>query len=187
MRFFLAIATVLTISAPLPVQSQPQFQPQSQVSQTPSTNSSTHPDNRRLLEQGLTAQTAGQLAQAETAYRAAIQLNQKDSIAYYNLGNVLAEQSKFDEAIAAYRTAITLNPTNAKAHYNLGYWLSAQGQTQQAITAYRTAAQLSPFDADTYYNLSLLLSAQTTPTATERTEAEVMMNRAILLNPDYAL
>ncbi|MEO0647989.1 MAG: hypothetical protein AAFZ17_17860 [Cyanobacteria bacterium J06650_10] len=65
-------------------------------------------------------------------------------------------------------------------------FLSPTLYTRNSYNSYRTAARLNPFEADTYYNLSLLLRSQSAPTDTDIAEADVMMNRAILLNPDYA-
>ncbi|MGB3765584.1 MAG: tetratricopeptide repeat protein, partial [Phormidesmis sp.] len=73
--------------------------------------------NRELLQQGISAQAAGNYAAAETAYREAIRLDSTDAVAYYNLGNALADQSKVEAAIAAYQTAIQLDPNNADAYY----------------------------------------------------------------------
>lgn len=136
-------------------------------------------DSRSLLQQGINAQAAGDYATAEAAYRAAINLDSEDAIGYYNLGNVLADQSRIEESIAAYQTAGQLDPTNADVQYNLGYWLNQQGEVEGAISAYREAARLSPYDADTYYNLGILLSDQS-----QFDEAEVMLRRALILAPD---
>ncbi|MEL6554267.1 MAG: tetratricopeptide repeat protein [Cyanobacteria bacterium J06621_11] len=153
MRALVITATTLVFFTPLPVQSQTNnlknqsnhqsnsqigHQSNSQIGHQSDSQIGHQPSNRTLLQQGIAAQTMGNYIQAEIAYREAIRLNSKDPIAYYNLGNVLAEQSKVIEAIAAYQTAITLAPTNAKANYNLGYWLSSQGETESAIAAYRT-------------------------------------------------
>ena len=38
---------------------------------------------------------------------------------HVNLGNVLKELSRLDEAIARYEEALALNPRIAEAHYNI--------------------------------------------------------------------
>ena len=127
MRAFIVTAVTLILFTPLPVQSQTAKSPnppaqtlqsqtlqsqtlQSQLPQLPTAASSSH----SLLQQGLNAQTNGNYRQAEAAYRAAIQINEKDAIAHYNLANVLADQSKVTEAIATYRTAIILDPMSSR-------------------------------------------------------------------------
>ena len=64
-----------------------------------------------------------------------------------NLGYVLREQGKLDEAIAEYRTAIRLQPDDADAHTNLGIALRKQGKLDEAIAEYRAAIRLKSKDA----------------------------------------
>ncbi len=54
-----------------------------------------------------------------------------------NLGNVLCDQGKLDEAIAAYREAARLKPDLAGAHNGLGNVLCDQGKLDEAITEFR--------------------------------------------------
>ena len=49
-----------------------------------------------------------------------------DARAWYNLGNTLGEQQRFDEAIAAYRRAVALQPSLLPAQANLGRALSSR-------------------------------------------------------------
>ena len=50
-----------------------------------------------------------------------------------NLGNALAAQGRFDEAIENYRQAIQINPNYAEALDNLGIALATQGRFDEAI------------------------------------------------------
>ena len=70
-----------------------------------------------------------------------------------NLGNVLIDQKKLDEAIAGYRKAIEIDPKHAVAHYNLGLALREQKKLDEAIAAYRKAIEIDPIDAKPYNNL----------------------------------
>jgi Flp pilus assembly protein TadD len=45
--------------------------------------------------------------------------------AHSNLGNVLKDQGKLDEAVAAYRQAIRLKPSYAEVHANLAHLMHA--------------------------------------------------------------
>jgi protein O-GlcNAc transferase len=45
-----------------------------------------------------------------------------------NLGLLLAEQGRPEEAETAYREALRINPEHANAHYNLGNVLQGQGR-----------------------------------------------------------
>ena len=64
-------------------------------------------------------------AEAEAAFRKAIELKPDYAAAYNNLGNALREQKKLAEAEAAFRKAIELKPDYAEAHNNLGNALTA--------------------------------------------------------------
>ncbi len=67
--------------------------------------------------------------------------------AYYNLGNTLAEQQRFGEAIAAYRRAVTLAPSLLPAQANLGRALFVSGDVDGALRAYRAALAIDPANA----------------------------------------
>lgn len=54
----------------------------------------------------------------------------KETNAFYNLGNTLAFQGKYQEAVAAYEEALKQNPNNTDAAFNLDY-LKKQLQNQQ--------------------------------------------------------
>jgi len=62
---------------------------------------------------GAAAFRAGDFAAAEASLR-----NTHDSDGQYNLGNALAKQRQYDEAIAAYDRALKANPANADAAAN---------------------------------------------------------------------
>ena len=64
--------------------------------------------------------------------------------AHNDLGNLLVQQGKMDEAIASYQTAIALEPDLAIAHNNLGNLLVQQGKMDEAISSYQTALRLRP-------------------------------------------
>jgi tetratricopeptide (TPR) repeat protein len=70
-----------------------------------------------------------------------------------NLGNALAEQGRFPEAIAQYREALRLVPDFDDPHYNLGNALAKTGQFQEAIEHYRAAVAVRPKDAAIRYAL----------------------------------
>jgi len=135
----------------------------------------------QLIEQGTAAQAADNYAQAELIWHRVIEIDPKNAIAYYNLGNALYKQGKLEEAIAAYHQTIQLNPTLAPAYYNLGIALYKQGKLEEAIAAYRQAIQLDPKDAAAYYNLGIALKAQG-----KLEEAIAAYRQAIQLDPKFA-
>jgi 2-polyprenyl-3-methyl-5-hydroxy-6-metoxy-1,4-benzoquinol methylase len=62
--------------------------------------------------------------------------------AHNNLGTVLHEQGKMDEAVAQYRRALALHPDYAEAHANLGKALMEQGDHVQALNAIQRSIEL---------------------------------------------
>jgi tetratricopeptide (TPR) repeat protein len=90
------------------------------------------------------AQEAKDLSTAEKLYRKAIELNPGYFAAHYNLGNLLRDLKRGDEAVAAFRKAIELEPNYAGAYYNLGNLLRVLKRDDEAEAAYRKAIEINP-------------------------------------------
>ena len=88
------------------------------IAQTAATAS--QPEAERLIVEGNVLEDAGQLAEAEIRYRAALNLCPAFARAYVNLGNVQAAQGQPDQAANSYRQALRLQPGYGAAHANLG-------------------------------------------------------------------
>jgi FkbM family methyltransferase len=87
---------------------------------------------------------AGHLAEAEAAYREILAAEQGNAEVYCNLGTVLRERSKVNDAIDAYRRSIVLHPGLAETYYNLGNAFVALGQLVAAVRIYRLAVTIKP-------------------------------------------
>ena len=78
-----------------------------------------HPDSPYLqFALGWLARRAGDLDGAEAAYRRTLQLWPASDEALNNLGNLLAMQGRFDDALASFRKASQADPHNAAAFFN---------------------------------------------------------------------
>ena len=80
-----------------------------------------------------------------------------------NLGNVLVESQRLDEAIEAYRTSVTLSKGTAAstdALNNIGTVHRKRDEWAAAEQAYREALALRPDFIEAWYNLSLALMNQ---------------------------
>ncbi|MDH4237325.1 MAG: tetratricopeptide repeat protein [Nitrospira sp.] len=88
----------------------------------------------------------GKLARAEEEFRTAINIDEDYSEAHTYLGQVLANQNHWDEAIKSYRRALT-NPiysTPDLARFHLGRALAHTGDFQGAMEALEDAMTVSP-------------------------------------------
>ena len=108
-------------------------------------------------------------------------LNSDYAEAHNNLGTVLQEEGKFNEAVTCYRQTIKLKPDHAMAHCNLGTTLQELGEYEEAVLYCRQAISLNPKLANLHNNLGAILQKQ------ERLEEALSSyDTAIKLNPDYA-
>jgi len=78
--------------------------------------------------------------------------------AHYNLGILLAETGRIDEAMAHYQKALELNPNHADAHNNLGILLVKMGRTDEAITHFRKVLEINPDAIGALQNLVFTLA-----------------------------
>ena len=97
---------------------------------------------------------------SETLLRHAIAVTQDNEPMHNNLGTVLVEQGRLDEAIGQFREAIRLNPDSAGVHDNLGAALARQGKLAEAVSQLREAIRLDPACADAHNNLGAVLGRQ---------------------------
>ena len=79
--------------------------------------------------------------------------------AHNNVGKVLAERGRFDDAEARFRTALSLYPDYADAHNNLAGALVQRGRFDDAIFHYRKALDLGP-SANVHHNLAIALAGR---------------------------
>jgi len=100
-----------------------------------------HPDNAFVqFGLGWTARRAGNLDEAESAYRNVLRLWPNNDRALTNLGNVLAMQGRADEALDAFKKAVEVNPSNAAAHFNMSQILTLRFEYRDATNALSRAS-----------------------------------------------
>jgi tetratricopeptide (TPR) repeat protein len=93
---------------------------------------------------------------AEAAYRKVLSLDPAHADAYLNLGALLCESRRCDEAVALYDEALRRRPDEALLHFNRAIALEDQGRTDQALASYHAALRLAPDLADAHYNAARL-------------------------------
>ena len=94
---------------------------------------------------------------AETALRETLRHRGEYVEAHYNLGIVLSELGRSEEAEQVYRAVIALNPDFYQAWNNLGNLLSLRGRVQDALNCYRELTQRVPRFARGFCNLGMAL------------------------------
>lgn len=114
--------------------------------------------DRQLVRQGNKQFRLGNAAEAEVSYRKAVEKNQRNPQANYNLGNALMQQRKDSLAITQYEKAAKqeTNPLRrAQAYHNMGVICQQHQMFSEAIEAYKEALRNNPTDDQTRYNLAL--------------------------------
>ena len=112
-------------------------------------------DARARLEEGIALEekdTEGALR----AYREAVALDPALLDGQINLGCLLHEMGRLDDAERAYRAGLAACGGAPALHYNLALLLEDLERPEQALDAYRTALDGDPALADGHYNLALL-------------------------------
>lgn len=102
-----------------------------------------------------TVRRNGDWQNEETLYRSGISVN--PAKAWGNLGNVLGNQGRKEEAERAYKKALTYRANMADTHYNLGILLAGQKRYSEAITCYKRAIRFRPRLAVAHLNLGIVL------------------------------
>lgn len=95
-------------------------------------------------------------AGAEAAYLRALAAAPDYLDAWLNLGCLLCDQGRYDEAVRHYRQALTHLPDQPLLHFNLGVALEDAGAHREALAAYHACIDLAPDFADAHYNAARL-------------------------------
>ena len=129
----------------------------------------------------LTTLQVGIWANSETLFRRAVQVTEKNYLAYNNLGFYLSRQGRMDEAMTNYEASLRINPNYADARNNLGHALAERKQFAEAIGHYRTALRTSPNNVEIHNNLGNAL-AETGDSEGALAEYRFVLER----NPEHA-
>ncbi|MHC5006213.1 MAG: tetratricopeptide repeat protein [Planctomycetota bacterium] len=117
----------------------------------------------------------------ETLWTDTVTRNPEAWVAHYNLGSVLSQQGRSDEAIRHYRKAAHIKPDYPLVHNNLGIELRVQGRHDEAIRSFAEALRLAPGFTKAHVNLgSTLLDLD------RHEQANTCFRRALRIDPDFA-
>jgi hypothetical protein len=109
---------------------------------------------------GMVAWHRGDRVDAERLLRASIATDATVPDFHNNLGLLLRDTQRLDEAIACFRRTLEVEPRWIEAFNNLGLALEAAGRPDEAVEAYREAIAREPRFAAAHQNLALALFAQ---------------------------
>jgi tetratricopeptide (TPR) repeat protein len=129
------------------------------------------------------------LDEAWNALEHAHELDPQSEIILASLGNVRAEQDRFDEAIPLYRQAIDLclarlghvekNSELAKTYAVLGNAYVETGKMQDALNSYREAIRLGPDDVHCLEMAARIAAMSPDPAVRSGTDAVTWAERAV--------
>jgi tetratricopeptide (TPR) repeat protein len=97
---------------------------------------------------------------SESVYKYMLEFSPDVAILHSNLGNVLKNSGKVDEAIKHFNKALKLAPNSAEVYNNLGSALGKLGKVDEEIVHYKKALELKPNLAAAHYNLATALAKQ---------------------------
>lgn len=107
-----------------------------------------------LAEMLSTLETPESRAEAESEYRAALEVNPYDVQAQCRLGDIAARKNDLNEAYARYTKAVQLQPSNPDANIGLAKVLMSMGQPEKAQPILEHALELDPTSAVAHFRLS---------------------------------
>ena len=120
-----------------------------------------------LIEQGIAAQQAERYADAERAYRGALQIDPTHPRALALLGMLAGFAGQFQMAIDLFQRSLQRDPMNADLYHDLGETYRQIGDTGKALSAFNRAIELRPAHLDAYRG-----AADTAIEAAERSETQ---------------
>jgi tetratricopeptide (TPR) repeat protein len=93
-------------------------------------------------------------------YKHAIRVTRDNFLAHYALGDILAAEGKFDQAISHFAEAVRSRPDKATLQNSLGRALASQGFFDQALPHLIAALQIKKHFAEAHYNIGIVLAAK---------------------------
>lgn len=129
----------------------------------------------------LTFRQAGFWKDDFTLFSRAIEVNDRNSLAYGNLADIYLQQGSYDHAFAHYTKALELNPRDSHIHHNFAVALLDMERYGEAVSHLRIAAEKFGHDENLLIGLGTALAKQgDLPGALE------WFDKALILNPHNA-
>lgn len=117
-----------------------------------------------------------------TLYHHVLKINPRSWLAHVGLGNSLAKQRKFEQAMAHYLQALRIRPNDAAMYVELGNILARQRKFEEARTQYLEALRIEPNNAAAHNNLANVLAEQD-----DLDQAIAYYLQALQIDPEYEI
>ncbi len=105
----------------------------------------------------LTWRQCGMYIDMETLWRTTILRNPDSFLAHNNLGTLLLQRGREEEAIVHFEKALEFEPDSTNARNNLGTALLQMGRAAEAVPHFLQALQIEPDNADAHNTLGCAL------------------------------
>jgi Flp pilus assembly protein TadD len=109
--------------------------------------------------------------------------------AYFNLGSVLFQRGRTDEAIAQWQKALAIRPTDAEVHRNLASALRKEGNITGAIWQYEQALNITSEDSVALNNLAWILATSSDASVRDGARSVTLAVKAVEVsggkNPNF--
>jgi superkiller protein 3 len=136
----------------------------------------------RFYEYGYSLEQSGDLADAETVYLTATEIDPSLAAAYIGLARISEIQRRWDDAVRYYREAIRLHPQQGSLYYSLGNILVQELQEPaKAISVFEEGV-----DSDATYLWNYIGLERGYRSINDFENALYWLNRAALTSPDSA-
>lgn len=99
-------------------------------------------------------------AKAQVEYQKAIEKDNTNAIAHYNMGNALMYQNKAEDALKEFDTATKFEKNKirlSKMYHNMGVLFQSAKQYDKALACYKNSLRNNPACNETRYNYALCL------------------------------
>ena len=126
-----------------------------------------------LINDGIVAQHAGQLDEAEHLFQQALKLDSKNPAALYSLGAIESGRARYSEALVHMQKAVKASPNFAQAHLALSVIQFHLGKLAEATQSVNKALKLDPKLAGAQAHLDTLRLANQGATNVTPTNPEV--------------
>ncbi|HUO77163.1 MAG TPA: tetratricopeptide repeat protein [Thermodesulfovibrionales bacterium] len=121
----------------------------------------------------------GKTLEEEKLLRDVLSKDPKNLNAWLQLGNIMMDSARFNEAVDAYAKALELDPKNVDVRVDMGTCLRNSGKPDLAIKEYKKAIEINPNHVYAHINMGVVLSDKK-----EYKAAVSELEKGLSLNPN---